>query len=61
MTSSVSGPTTDDEQVWADVYGFTPSEIQTMAAYVGVPTEKVTRLVELARYMRTLPKPEVRA
>lgn len=55
-------PTTDDDAaVWEAVYGFTPQEIGIMARYIDVPEEKVTRLVELARFIRTLPKSEVRS
>jgi hypothetical protein len=58
---TVTPPTAEDEAVWEAVYGFTPAEIGLMARYVEVPEEKVTRLVELARFIRTLPKPEVNA
>ncbi len=43
-------PTADDERVWAEVYGFTPREIGIMARAVDVPEDKVTRLIELARF-----------
>lgn len=54
-------PTPEDQAVWEAVYGFTPQEIGVMARYVEMPEDKVTRLIELARFIRTLPKQEVRS
>jgi hypothetical protein len=48
-------PTRLDERVWTQVYGFTPEDIGTMARVVEVPEEKVTRLIELAKFIRTMP------
>lgn len=54
-------PTAEDQAVWTAVYGFTPQEIGVMARYLEVPEETVTRLIELARFIRTLPMPEVQS
>lgn len=54
-------PTTDDQEVWTRIFGFTPDDIAVMARYIEVPEDRVTRLIELARFIQTLPREEVSA